>query len=534
MSETKKRFGTLLLFVFVAAISLGVGVMLSPRGLLEIDSAVKAPAVQEENSQKSLWMEETVEEQETVPHEQETVAEPRVVEAARDFQGLTPSTFVKLAKGLQDAVVNISTTKVVQRQRGFGLRPFPSPFGENDPFQDFFERFFGDLPPQVFKQRSLGSGFIINKEGYIVTNNHVIENADEIRVRLVDEREYAAKIIGRDPKTDVALIKIEAKNNLPVAPLGDSDRLEIGEWVMAIGNPFGLSHTVTIGIVSAKGRIIGAGPYDDFIQTDASINPGNSGGPLISLRGKVIGINTAIIASGQGIGFAIPINMVKTILPQLKEKGKVTRGWLGVTIQKVTPDLAESFGLKEETGALVSGVIPDSPAEGILKQGDVILKFDGKKIDEMHELPAIVAATPVGKKVKIEVFRENKVITVDVEIGELKEEAVLNAEAEEDLESKLGMTVQEITPDIAQQLHLEGTRGVIVSSVAPGSVADMAGIHRGDVLREVTVGGKEYPIEDLDDYRLAFSKAEGNELLRIRLERGEGSLFVVIRIPSDN
>ena len=260
--------------------------------------------------------------------------------------------FADLAEQLRPAVVNISTTQVVKGPgRGFPGFPFRRPFGERHPFEEFFERFFEGMDPQrKLRRNSLGSGFIINKDGHIVTNNHVVENATDIKVSLSDKEEFDAKVIGRDPKTDVALIKIEAPRDLPVAPLGDSDKLRVGAWVIAIGNPFGLGHTVTAGIASAKGRIIGAGPYDDFIQTDASINPGNSGGPLFNLHGEVVGINTAIIASGQGIGFAIPINLAKDILVQLREEGRVTRGWLGVQVQRVTQQLAQSFGLERARG----------------------------------------------------------------------------------------------------------------------------------------------------------------------------------------
>ena len=286
---------------------------------------------------------------------------------------LEPNSFVKLAKELNPVVVNISTTQVIKQRP---MVPFPE---FRSPFEDFFGdefRNFGEAPEREFKRQSLGSGFIINKEGYILTNNHVVENAEEIIITLSEkrEKEYKAKVIGKDTRLDVALIKVDANGDLPVAALGDSDKLEIGEWVMAIGNPFGLSHTVTAGIVSAKGRVIGAGPYDNFIQTDAAINPGNSGGPLFNLKGEVIGINTAIIAGGQGVGFATPINMAKDILLQLKEKGKVTRGWIGVSIQEVTPDLAQSFGLKDKQGALVSSVNKDEPADkGGIKTRDIFI-----------------------------------------------------------------------------------------------------------------------------------------------------------------
>src|SRR3990172_5453052 len=298
----------------------------------------------------------------------------------------TPRSFVELSKKLAPSVVNISTTQVT-RQRPF--MPFPdfkTPFDEF--FGDEFRKPFGD--GHEFKRQSLGSGFVINKEGYILTNNHVIENATEILVTLSgkDKLEYTAKVIGRDSQLDVALIKIETDEELPVAALGDSDKLEIGEWVVAIGNPFGLGGSVTAGIVSQKGRVIGAGPYDNFIQTDASINPGNSGGPLFNLKGEVVGINTAIIAGGQGIGFATPINMVKEILLQLKDTGHVTRGWIGVSIQELTPELAKSFGLKDTNAVLISSVNPTEPAhKGGLKAGDIVTSFDGRKITELSALP---------------------------------------------------------------------------------------------------------------------------------------------------
>lgn len=303
--------------------------------------------------------------------------------------------WVKLAKELTPAVVNISTTQVVKR----GI-PSRSPFSEDDPFNEFFKRFFGDQPRQ-FKATSLGSGFIINKDGYILTNNHVVENATDITVKLGDGRELKAKVIGRDPKTDIAIIKIEA-SNLPVIPFGNSDKLEVGEPVMAIGNPFGLNQTVTTGIVSAKGRFIGEGPYDNFIQTDASINRGNSGGPLINTNGEAVGINTAIFSptgGSIGIGFAIPIDMAKEILPQLRERGQVTRGWLGVAIQPITPELGKKFSLKQANGALVSEVTEGSPAEQAgLKQGDVIVAFDDKKRQVLHRLASSRGQHPCGQR----------------------------------------------------------------------------------------------------------------------------------------
>jgi len=441
---------------------------------------------------------------------------------------LPAGNFVELSKRVKPGVVNISTTKVI-KGGGRVFRHFSPPFRERDPLRDFFgeeffNRFFGEMPQKDYVQRSLGSGFLIDREGHIITNNHVIEGASEIRVRLSTEREFEAQVIGRDTKTDLALIKIKSSQDLPVLELGDSDKLEIGEWVMAIGNPFGLSQTVTVGIVSAKGRVIGSGPYDDFIQTDASINPGNSGGPLFNLNGEVVGINTAIVAAGQGIGFAIPINVAKEIIPQLKKKGKVTRGGIGVYVQKLTPDLAKSFGLEKTKGALVADVIPGSAAEaGGIRRGDVIIKFDGKDIDEMNELPRIVASTPVGREVEVVILREGKLATIKLKVGELKDEAV--AQTPEKTKLELGMSVQEITPEIARQLQLTDPSGVVVRQVEPGSVADEAGIQKGDVIRDIN----GQAIRQFSDYQAALTKIKKGEILRLLIKRGERNLYVTIR-----
>jgi serine protease Do len=454
--------------------------------------------------------------------------ETKRVSVAVNTNGLAPNNFVELAKRVNPGVVNISTTKVV-KGGGRIFRNFSPPSRERDPFrdffgEDFFDRFFGEMLQKDYVQRSLGSGFIIDREGYIITNNHVIEGASEIRVRLSTERDFEAEVVGRDSKTDLALIKIKSSQDLPVEELGDSAKLEIGEWVMAIGNPFGLSHTVTVGIVSAKGRVIGSGPYDDFIQTDASINPGNSGGPLFNMNGEVVGINTAIVASGQGIGFAIPINAAKEIIPQLKKKGKVTRGGIGVYVQKLTPDLAKSFGLEKNKGALVADVIPGSPADTAgIRRGDVIVKFNGKEIDEMNELPRIVASTPVGKEVEIGILREGKPLTLKLKVGELKDEAM--APTLEKTKLELGMSVQEVTPEIAQQLRLGEATGVVVTQIEPGGVADEAGIQRGDVIREIN----GYAIRNVSDYRAALAKVKNEEILRLLIKRGERNLYLTMR-----
>ncbi|MGE5817832.1 MAG: DegQ family serine endoprotease [Deltaproteobacteria bacterium] len=432
--------------------------------------------------------------------------------------------FVVLAKKMKPIVVNVSTTQVSEAQ---GPQEFGNPFGEDDPFNDFWRRFFGGpVPRGPQRQRSLGSGFIIDADGSILTNNHVVENAQKIVVKLADDQEYEAKVIGRDPKTDIAIIRINAKTNLTAAALGDSDRLEVGEWVVAIGNPFGLDSTVTSGIVSAKGRHIGQGPYDNFIQTDASINPGNSGGPLINLKGEVIGINTAIFSrSGTniGIGFAIPINLVKELLPQLRGKGKVTRGYLGVLIQKVTPDIAESLGMDKGYGALVANVSKDGPAERAgVKVGDVIVEFDGKEIKDSGDLPIIVARTPVDKKVRMKVLRDKKEVFLTVSVGELKEEEVAAAVPEK---GELGMTVQRLTPQIAESLGLEKTDGVVVTAVEPGSAADEAGIRPRDVILEVD----RKPIRNLDEYKKSIAGIRKGKGVLFLVRRGESTLFLALK-----
>jgi serine protease Do len=436
--------------------------------------------------------------------------------------------FADLAEQLKPSVVNISTTQVVKGQRRMAPRmPFPSPFGERDPFEEFFERFFGGEGPQrEMRRRSLGSGFIITKDGYIVTNNHVVENASDIKVSLSDKEEFDAKVIGRDPKTDLALIKIEAKKDLLTAPLGDSSKLRVGEWVIAIGNPFGLGHTVTAGIVSAKGRTIGAGPYDDFIQTDASINPGNSGGPLFNMNGEVVGLNTAIVASGQGIGFATPINVAKEVLTPLREGGKVVRGWLGVQVQRVTPDLAKSFGLDRDRGALVADVMPNTPAERAgIERGDVIVEFNGRKVEEMNDLPRLVASISPGTDVDVKLVRKNQEKVVRVKVAELKEEQAAAAGGGS-LEENLGMSVQELTPEIARSLGLSETKGVVVTNVDDDSLADEAGIRRGDVILEVN----QKKVENLRDYRAALGRMGSADSLLFLIRRGNNVLYAAVKM----
>lgn len=355
----------------------------------------------------------------------------------------------------------------------------------------------------------------------------MVENATDIKVSLSDKEEFDAKVIGRDPKTDLALIKIEAKKDLPAAPLGDSSKLRVGEWVIAIGNPFGLGHTVTAGIVSAKGRIIGAGPYDDFIQTDASINPGNSGGPLFNMNGEVIGLNTAIVASGQGIGFATPINVAKEVLVPLREKGKVVRGWLGVQVQRVTPDLAKSFGLDRDRGALVADVMPNTPAERAgIERGDIIIEFNGRKIEEMNDLPRLVASASPSTDVDVKLIRKSEEKVVRVKLAELKEEQVAAAGGGGSLEENLGMTVQELTPEIARSLGLSDAKGVVVTNVDDDSAADEAGIRRGDVILEVN----QKKVDNLRDYRAALGRMGSADSVLFLMRRGNNVLYAAVKL----
>ena len=442
-------------------------------------------------------------------------------QGANEFPSLTG-----LVKELKPTVVNISTTKVVRSPMDdfFRGRDMPDFFGD-----DFFRRFFGDRNQQrEFKQRSLGSGFIIDKEGYIITNNHVVEQANEIKVKLSNEKEYDAKVIGTDPKTDLALIKIKTAGELPVARLGDSDKLEVGEWVVAIGNPFGLEQTVTTGIISAKGRVIGAGPYDGFLQTDASINPGNSGGPLFNLKGEVVGINTAIVAGGQGIGFAIPINLAKGLLPQLK-KGHVVYGYLGVMIQDITPELAKSFGLKEAKGVLISDVLKDSPAQkgGVMK-GDVVLEYDGKRVEERGQFVKLVGNTQVGKKVKMVVWRNKDQKTFWVTIGEVAEKKIAQGKTAPGAEESntWGFAVQEVGRAMAEKVGLPDDTGVMITEVEPGSAAQQKGLQAGDVIIEI----EHSPIKSLAEFRKQIEpyKKKKSLLLTVRQKANEYHTFFVV------
>jgi serine protease Do len=443
---------------------------------------------------------------------------------------LAPDTFAEIAKQYSPAVVNISTQKTFKggknRREFFGPGPMPGP---RDPFWDFFEKFMPDMPRDR-TQRSLGTGFIIDAKGLLITNNHVVKNADKIKVKTAGKngKEYTATVKGRDPQTDLALLQIDSKETFPFLSLGNSDSIQVGDWVVAIGNPFGLGHTVTQGIISAKGRVIGAGRYDNFLQTDAAINPGNSGGPLLNLKGEVVGINTAIVATGQGIGFAIPSNLAKDIIGQLQEKGKVVRGMLGVQIQTVTPEIAKAFGLSEPKGALVAEVHADTPAEKVgLKREDIIIEYNGKPIKEMNELPRLVAATPPGTKATVKVLRNGKEKTLPITVTELKEERFAQEPVEADEESPIGLAVEDLDPRLARRFGLKEARGVVVVDVMAGSSAAEAGLRRGDIILEI--GGKDVP--DVKTFQKIIADQPKKSFARFLVKRQGRSIFLAVEIP---
>ncbi len=453
--------------------------------------------------------------------------------------GTAPETFADLAEKLLPAVVNISTTQVVEGHPGIDVPMVPP----GSPFEEFFKEFFEKNQPRGRQRRatSLGSGFIIDEKGYVVTNNHVIQDADEITVVLHDETRLKAKVVGRDSKTDIAILKVEPAGKLTAVDFGDSDKMRIGDWLIAIGNPFGFGGTVTTGIVSARGRDINAGPYDDFLQTDAPINRGNSGGPMFNLDGEVIGIATAIFSpsgGSVGIGFAIPSNSAEPVIRQLMEHGEVRRGWLGVRIQTVTEEIAETLGLKEPIGALVASVIPDGPAEKAgIKAGDVIVEFNGKTVGQMRKLPRIVADTEVGNPVPVKLWRDNGEVSVKVKIGVLEEteEEVAAKTTEEETPGgttsieDLGLTVARIDSRLREQYDLEDdTKGVVVTEVDPAGPAAAKGIRDGDVIVEISQDEVNAPSDVAE--RIKEAREAGRRLVLLLIE-GEGGLrFVTVRI----
>jgi serine protease Do len=462
-----------------------------------------------------------------------TPVAPTVAATPVALSPATPGSFAELAAKLSPTVVNV---KVVKVEKVGNFPSFSQEGMPEGPFKDFFDKFFQDLPhgtpnmpgnPQGPRVHGAGSGVIISKDGYVLTNNHVIEGAKEVTVTLADHQEYKARIVGRDPKTDLAVLKIEAPESLPAAALGDSDNLRVGDGVMAIGNPFGLNNTVTSGIVSAKGRVIGAGPYDNFIQTDASINPGNSGGPLFNMNGEVVGINTAIIAQGQGIGFAIPVNTVKPLIPQLETKGEVTRGYLGVGIQTITPNLMKAMNLKGRKGALVADVTANGPAaQAGIQQGDVIVAYNGKEVGDSHDLPALVAATPIGQEAKVTVLRNSDKLDLPVKVGQLPGERADNADVPEGAvqpaKEKWGLALRDLNPEMAGQLHLRADKGAVVAGIKPGSRAEEAGMQRGDLILEVN----RQPVASVKDALDKINGAPDKDHLLLLVQRGHNKLFV--------
>ncbi|HOM29626.1 MAG TPA: Do family serine endopeptidase [Deltaproteobacteria bacterium] len=438
--------------------------------------------------------------------------------------------FSRLAKEVTPTVVNIRTTRrVAGRDTLRGINPPP---GYDEWFDDFFKKFFNNIPENELQQKSLGSGFIISADGYVLTNNHVIAGADEIIVSLADKEEFKAGVVGTDDKTDIALIKINStRKDFPVAVLGNSDELEIGEWVIALGNPFGFGHTLTQGIVSAKSRVIGAGPYDNFIQTDAAINPGNSGGPLIDMRGQVVGINTAIVASGQGIGFATPINMVKEILPELRETGEVARGWLGVSIQEVSPEIARAVGLDEPKGAMVTTVYPGDPAEKAgIQPGDIIVGVNGKAVEDPRALTRMIGSLKPGSKVDLSVFRDKKVLNLRAVLSKRTDERVTKLGKKTTpgggVRDRIGLVVTDITPDVQREHDISEKEGVLVIDVDPKGPASDGRILKMDIIKEVD----RKAVRNLDDYLKALSSKKKGQAVLLLLMRGSSPLYVAVDI----
>jgi len=441
-----------------------------------------------------------------------------------------PNSFADLAASQGDAVVNISTTQISRDESPPG---FPRGMPHGSPFDRYFHDFFKHRPPQ--ERHALGTGFIISSDGYVVTNNHVIDGADEIVVKTDKGKEYKAKVIGADTKLDVALLKVDAKG-LATVHLGDSNKLRVGDWVVAIGNPFGLEQTVTAGIVSAKGRVIGAGPYDHFIQTDAAINPGNSGGPLFDTAGEVVGINTAIYSrdgGNNGIGFAIPINMAKPIINELRKTGHVTRARLGVYITEVDDDTVQALGLKSKQGALVRQVKKDSAADKAgIKPGDVIVGVDDTPIKSVHDLPILISSHKPGDRIKVRLVRDGHPMTITARVEKMPEEATRASRSHRhrhETVSDTGMVLDDLTPDLARQLDVNITHGVVVQEVQPGSAASQAGIERGDVIFQIN----RRPLKSLDQFNAIASRFKPGDVVQFLLNRHGSTVFAILRLPPE-
>jgi serine protease Do len=468
-----------------------------------------------------------------------TEADPATVQPApRPPAGpVNLNTFRDMARMQTAGVVNINTRRTVRRRSSDPFREF---FGD-----DLMERFFGPQGPQGEgrgrggernqTQRSLGSGFIIDSEGHILTNRHVIEGADQISVTLNNGKDYDAKLVGKDARTDVALLKIEPKETLTHLNLGDSDHIEVGEWVMAIGNPFGLGgNSVTVGVVSYKGRSMSLtrGTGVDMIQTDAAINPGNSGGPLLNTRGEVVGLNTLIVTGGlqqsAGVGFSVPINVAKEILPQLRETGRVIRGWMGVQIQPITEDLAKTYRMADAKGAVISDVTNDSPADKAgLEPGDVVVEVDGRQVEDNNDLSRYIASRAPGTNVRLKVLREGAEKNISLTLGTFPEETAEGEDAEEQAGVQLGMTLRELTPELAARLEMPRTaKGVVIMDIEAGTAAEEAGLQRGDVI--VSVNGQT--VEDPDDFKQEIDKAREDGVARLRVRNGNTHRFTVLKL----
>ncbi len=441
----------------------------------------------------------------------------RVIPAALP---LPSGSFAQVAETVAPAVININTVT----RGALGRTPIEEFFGE-----EFFRRFFGEAPEREQQLRSLGSGVIVDPSGIALTNAHVVDRATEIEAVTADGKKHKAKLVGVDRRTDLAVLRLQGGGPFPAANLGDSDRLKVGDWVLAIGSPFGLQQTVTAGIISAKGRSLNGGPFDDFLQTDAAINPGNSGGPLVNMSGEVIGINSAILSrsgGNVGIGFAIPANMAKRIYTELVAKGKVTRGWLGVSIQPLTPELAKSFGLREPKGVLISDVVQDSPAEKAgVAAGDIITAFDGKKVESPQDLQKAVAVTPPGKGVPVTVWRDRTQKTMEIKIGDTPDDGVA-LRSNSRGKSLLGLDVRPVTPDVARQLNLRSVDGVVVTRVEEDSPAAEAGLQRGDVVREVN----RQRVRSMQDFERATREVKEGDRVTLLLQRGPQALYVAFTV----
>ncbi len=433
--------------------------------------------------------------------------------------------FESVAKQVEPAVVNISTEQIIHQAATQIPDPFRQFFGGDSPFGYFFNQ-----KPHDLKQQSLGSGFVVDSRGYILTNNHVVKDASKIKVKLQDGRSLDATVVGTDPQTDLAVLRIKA-SDLPILRLSDSDQAKVGQWVLAFGSPFGLEETMTAGIISAKGRVIGAGPYDNFLQTDAAINPGNSGGPLVDLTGQVVGINTMILSESggfQGIGLAIPAAMADNIYHQLVANGKVTRGWLGVHIQEMTPDLAKSFHLEPSRGVLVAQVDPDGPAARAgLQSGDIILSYNGNEVHNARDLSLAVAETKVGVPAELKVLRDGHEMAFHVSIGERPENIdESNATPDEQQHGKMGITVENITPDIQSEMNLSSTSGARVTEVRPGSPADDGGVRPGDVIHEIN----HAPVRSAANLQSVVRDLKKGQTVLLKVERQGQTLFLAFEL----